>query len=106
MAGICGKNIRSQVHNTAYHSPYYIGYNLSDGNLYANKKNIVGTDVIAVTGESIFKVEVNMNLGHLTWSLNDSPFYLAKIPKEMSDVYIVPFVAMLTAEDTIEFINK
>jgi hypothetical protein len=62
MAGICGKNIKTFIANTAVHSKYYMGYCFNDGNYYANATNTAGTPpMTAIKEDMTFKVEINLN---------------------------------------------
>jgi hypothetical protein len=84
-----------------------MGYLLGNNGLYfANQKNIPANAPLSIGEGSILKVEINMNLNHLTWFLDDDPFYLAKMPNSLSDVYVYPFVMMYSNGDVVEFINE
>lgn len=67
--GICGKNIRSLTNDSVLKSPYFMGYNLKGG--YAAKTKTIETSPIAIPPQSIVTVEINMNLKHLTWFVNN-----------------------------------
>ena len=67
--GICGKNIRSLYNDGVLKSPYIMVYNLKGG--YTAKTKTIETSPITISPQNIITVEINMNLKHLTWFLND-----------------------------------
>lgn len=69
LIGICGKNIRSLNCDGIMKSPYFMALNLKGG--YTAKTKTIETSPINVSPQNIITVEINMNLKHLTWYLND-----------------------------------
>lgn len=67
--GICGKNIRNLTNDNVLKSAYFMAYNLKGG--YTAKTKTIETAPITISPQNIITVEMNMNLKHLTWYVND-----------------------------------
>ena len=69
MIGVCGNDIKSTVNS--YHSPHFLGLYLINGNLFGNGKNpCVASGFNIVEGESVIKVEIDMNKRWIAWLHN------------------------------------
>lgn len=80
--GICGNNIISATNANAYNSPYFMGFFLYGGYLYGNGKSpIVASNFTIVDGQSIVKVEIDMNKKWISWYLNEALLYSTEITK-------------------------
>lgn len=70
-----------------------------------NGAAIAGVGDINLTENSVIKVEINMHIKSVTWYHENIPFFVSRIPKELMDVFIYPFVGMYYNNDRMEFIN-
>lgn len=105
--GICANSIKSEINISSYYSPYFMGLYLASGQLYGNNKNpILASGYSIVDGQSIIKIEINMNKKSLSWFHNDSFLCEAQITKELTAFDIYPMVNLYTNGDTIEFLDK
>jgi hypothetical protein len=61
VVGICANIIKGEVNR--HKSPYFIGMNIYDGNIYSNKESKSGAlgGIKMIEGKSIFKLEIDMN---------------------------------------------
>ncbi len=77
MLGICGKNIKTAINSDAYYSPFFMGLNLHHCHLFGNntKLKINLSKLNIVNGESIFKVEINMNKRIIRWFMDNKIIY-------------------------------
>lgn len=58
-----------------------MGYSFNGNGVYYNRSDIPGVSPITFTENTIVKLDVNLNENIVTWSVNDQPLYLARIPK-------------------------
>lgn len=80
--GICGKNIRTNISAAAYDSPYFMGFYLYNGTLYGNNKSpTVAPNLNVVIGETVFKVEIDMNRKEIAWYGSGVKLYSTEITK-------------------------
>ena len=56
LVGICGKNIKSQINAGTDQSPYFMGFNYSNGYLYWKAGSIATGAEILFTEESVLEV--------------------------------------------------
>jgi hypothetical protein len=109
MAGICGKNIKSEVAANLVTNPFIMALNLKNSHYHARSAAVNLSSSVQfndISEATLFKVEINLNANCLTWFVNEQPVYLTQIPKELDDVYIYPCLIMHTITDTVEFVNK
>lgn len=80
--GICGKSIRANISAAAFYSPYFMGLYLSDRGLYGNNQHpTVVPNIDVVIGETVFKVEIDMNKKEVAWYSNEIKLYSTIITK-------------------------
>lgn len=105
-AGLCGKNIINDHAEDILKSPYFMALKFENKGSYMTGTTVIaGVGDIKLTENSVIKVEINMHIKNVTWYLDNEPIYIARIPKELMDVFIYPFVGLFRTADKVEFIN-
>lgn len=71
-AGLCGKNIISEMNDGILKSPYFMAFKFQGkGSYITNNTVIEGVGELNLTEGSVIKVEINMNVKNVTWFHNN-----------------------------------